>query len=315
MKALLLLLLSTSAWANAPLPHLNLESKATVSGISSGGFMAMQLLMAESRWVRGAGVVAGGAYGCAEGQLTKALGCMMTPEKVDAAKLVELARVTSEKGQIDPVHGLAEATLVSIHGEKDPTIKVAAQEKLLEFADAFSLKTHKITVPGMGHGFPVPEGEQKCDSTATPWLPNCSIDGAGEILKGLFADLKEPQEPQGVFRSFDQTPFQTEFLLPEGWIFVPKNCGAGEKCHLHIALHGCQQSPEFVQDKFHKLTGYLRWAEANQIVILFPGAKKTRENPNGCWDWWGYSGSDYATKSGKQISAIRAMAQALGISN
>jgi hypothetical protein len=35
-------------------------------------------------------------------------------------------------------------------------------------------------------------------------------------------------------------------------------------------------------------SGYLEVAEANNIVVLFPQAIKTLDNPNGCWDWWGY---------------------------
>jgi hypothetical protein len=34
-------------------------------------------------------------------------------------------------------------------------------------------------------------------------------------------------------------------------------------------------------------------------------------NPNACWDWWGYTGVDYAQKSGPQIQAIYAMLQRL----
>jgi hypothetical protein len=35
-------------------------------------------------------------------------------------------------------------------------------------------------------------------------------------------------------------------------------------------------------------------------------------NPRGCWDWWGYTGTDYATKTGVQIVAIVAMVERLG---
>jgi hypothetical protein len=34
-------------------------------------------------------------------------------------------------------------------------------------------------------------------------------------------------------------------------------------------------------------------------------------NPKGCWDWWGYSGSQYAYKSAPQMKAIMAMVQRL----
>jgi poly(3-hydroxybutyrate) depolymerase len=30
-------------------------------------------------------------------------------------------------------------------------------------------------------------------------------------------------------------------------------------------------------------------------------------NPNGCWDWWGYTGSHFADKRGVQMRAIRNM--------
>ena len=28
---------------------------------------------------------------------------------------------------------------------------------------------------------------------------------------------------------------------------------------------------------------------------------------DGCWDWWGYTGEDYAIKDGVQIRTLRAM--------
>ena len=38
-------------------------------------------------------------------------------------------------------------------------------------------------------------------------------------------------------------------------------------------------------------TGYLEVAEENNIMMLFPQAiKELLVNPNGCWDWWGYTG-------------------------
>jgi hypothetical protein len=34
-------------------------------------------------------------------------------------------------------------------------------------------------------------------------------------------------------------------------------------------------------------------------------------NPNGCWDWWGYSGEDYATKKGAQMQAVKQLIEAV----
>jgi len=49
-------------------------------------------------------------------------------------------------------------------------------------------------------------------------------------------------------------------------------------------------------------------AEANDIIILYPQIKATAVNPNGCWDYKGYSETDirefeYATKYGFQMNA------------
>jgi len=41
------------------------------------------------------------------------------------------------------------------------------------------------------------------------------------------------------------------------------------------------------------------------------GSWRWLNNPFGCWDWWGYSGSGYATQDGAQIKAVRAMLERL----
>jgi hypothetical protein len=48
-------------------------------------------------------------------------------------------------------------------------------------------------------------------------------------------------------------------------------------------------------------------ADANRLVILFPQVKASTINPDGCWDWWGYTGLDYLSKNAPQITAVWAM--------
>jgi poly(3-hydroxybutyrate) depolymerase len=63
-----------------PLPALRADTKAvTASGLSSGGYMAVQLHIAHSKQVKGVGVIAGGPYYCAQGSLWTALYNCMTP--------------------------------------------------------------------------------------------------------------------------------------------------------------------------------------------------------------------------------------------
>ena len=32
----------------------------------------------------------------------------------------------------------------------------------------------------------------------------------------------------------------------------------------------------------------------------------------GCWDWWGYASTDYATRNGPQVAAVMRMVDRLG---
>ena len=49
-------------------------------------------------------------------------------------------------------------------------------------------------------------------------------------------------------------------------------------------------------------------------MIVYPQAIATCLpcNPEGCWDWWGYTGSNFAVKSDPQMRAIVNMVHALG---
>ena len=60
-----------------PIGNYNV-SDVTVSGLSSGAFMAVQLHVAYSSIISGAAVYAGGPYWCAQGNLnTATLDCMV----------------------------------------------------------------------------------------------------------------------------------------------------------------------------------------------------------------------------------------------
>src|SRR5450432_1192924 len=72
MTAIFLLILAAPASAAPPLPALGAEAKVTVSGLSSGGFMAAQFAVAFSKDVSGVAVVAGGPYDCAGGSAIEA---------------------------------------------------------------------------------------------------------------------------------------------------------------------------------------------------------------------------------------------------
>lgn len=79
-----------------------------------------------------------------------------------------------------------------------------------------------------------------------------------------------------------------------------------------MALHGCQMNPDFIQQRFVLEAGYNEWAETNKIIVLYPqSARDPRGNPFACWDWYGFTGPDYVTKTGAQPAALIRMIERL----
>jgi poly(3-hydroxybutyrate) depolymerase len=96
----------------------------------------------------------------------------------------------------------------------------------------------------------------------------------------------------------------------QGYVYFPAACNKGKKCPIHVALHGCKQGKSFVGDVFAKKAGYLEVAELNDIIVLFPQILQSSfspQNPNGCFDWWGYGSTNYANKLGPQMSGVKKM--------
>lgn len=308
-----------------PLPSLTLEpGGTTVSGLSSGAFMTVQLQTAFSGEIAGAGVVAGGPYDCAGGSLSRALYVCMDQFWIWPGTERTLAAIDRLEGQIDPPAGLADDRIYIFHGEWDDTVGRPSTDALDATYRALGVPEDAIryvTEVEAGHAFLTEEGTVECWRTAPDFLNDCDIDQASDILMWLLGPLEPPGDP-GTLTEFDQSLYNggAAGMDDLGYLYVPQACAAGETCRLHIALHGCKQGRERIGDAYAALTGYNRWAETNRIVVLYPQAVSVAApwyspfsgNPNGCWDWWGYSGEDYLSREAPQIAAIARMAAALG---
>jgi hypothetical protein len=95
-----------------------------------------------------------------------------------------------------------------------------------------------------------------------------------------------------------------------GYAYVPKNCSDGQQCKLHMAFHGCVQYHGKVGDAYILHSGYNKWADTNNMIIIYAqtiASSISPMNPNGCWDWWGYCGNPttYDTVKGSQMAAMR----------
>jgi poly(3-hydroxybutyrate) depolymerase len=307
------LLAARAAHAAVPLPALMIDAnEVSVSGLSSGGFMAVQMHVAYSAtFKKGAGVVAGGPFYCAEGSVVNATGrCLTHSTAIPVASLVSTTNSWAASGLIDPVANLNASKVYLFSGTSDNTVKPAVMNDLQTYYQSFvpAANTFYKNTVGAGHAMVTDDYGSACSTTASPYINNCGFDLAGEMLKHIHGALAARNNGtlSGTFTEFDQSAFASGHgMATTGWVYVPASCASGATCKLHVVFHGCKQSTGDVGQQVVRNTGYNRWADSNRMVVLYPqtGAGAT----NTCWDWWGYDSANYSKKSGPQMAAVKAM--------
>jgi poly(3-hydroxybutyrate) depolymerase len=288
----------------------------TVSGISSGGYMAVQMQVAHSSRVAGVGALAAGPYYCARGSLWTAWSqCMSGAPQVSKADAERFAR---EK-LIDPTSNLARARVWLFSGTRDTTVEPEVVEALAGFYALFKAKFVLVKDKPAGHAMVTENAGNACDATKAPFINDCDYDAAGELLRHLLGSLAPAvPKPAGRLLAFDQREFGDVYAISmadAGYAYVPQACDK-QPCKVHVAFHGCRQGVEAVGERFVRDAGYNRWADANRLIVLYPQVIARYAwwtwNPRGCWDWWGYTGQRYATKEAPQIRAVLATIERLG---
>lgn len=327
----------TAALAQAaePLPALGASTaRLSVSGISSGAYMAVQMQVAHAAAIRGVGVIAGGPFECAEGTVSRALRNCMAPTAgappPTPQHTIKRVQARAAAGQIDSPEALGDDRVWVFSGANDRTVEPAVVDALVAFYrlhlpdEAIAFITH----PRAGHAMPsiVAASANACETSEPPFINVCEgMDAAGELLQHLLATRAARAAPKGRLLTFDQAPFADGrpfdiSLADQGHVYVPPGCEAGG-CELHIAFHGCLQTEAHIGRRFIEGAGYNEWADDLRLIVLYPqiaarsgpafGSWRWVMNPKGCWDWWGYTGPDYATREGAQIKAVWAMVEQL----
>ena len=322
-------LVALSAHAVVPLPALNVDTTdITVSGMSSGAAMAVQLGYAYSATFKGVGVFAGSPYSCQDHYVYT--NCQNNSTIGDAMLATMQADIDAWSGSgIDAKSGVASQKVYVFVGSSDtvvgprPMQAVQAQYTANGVAQAALVQSARTA-----HVFPTDfnaTGDNRCNLSLSPYIANCGYDGAKAVLTQFYGTLQARNNAPAAaqYIEFSQAEFTSNpGMAPTGWVYVPAACASGNRCRLHVVFHGCAQGYSMIGDKFVKNTGYTRWADTNDIIVLFPQARAdytayatpangTISNPNGCWDTLGFYGADYAQKSGAQLRAIKAMVDRL----
>lgn len=329
----------------------------SISGLSSGAFMTVQLHLAHSSSFIGAGVIAGGPYRAVESfraaapfaedayVLNAEYICMspLTPKTgPNPETLAELARETAEAGQIDPVGHLKGQRLYLFTGSKDEVLASSVVRSTRDFYQALGVAPDDILFVDnepAGHSIVTSNVEDlPLDANRPPYINYGGYMQSHVILNHIYADLAPPAEAlTGDLLLFDQTEFLGDeaaraSMGPLGFVYVPGGVKRGRPARgVHIVLHGCKQGYSYVEfvagrsaagdqppygSRYITTTGYNHMAESNDIIVLYPQAQgaddNNAQNPEGCWDWWGYTSfdtdaPDYYSKNAIQIRALHAM--------
>ena len=290
-------------------------SRISVSGASSGAMMATQMHVAHSALIGGVAMISGGPYYCAEGGLTKGLGVCMKGGDMGVQGLIEYSWHASEFREIDNVSHLVGDPVWLFRGANDAVMHPDATDAASAFYKEMTGEAPVVidNIPA-AHGFPTVATGAACDEMATPFLNACDYDAAGELLSALYGELQPAGDAPSPLVEIPQPGGDDVTMLPNALVYVPQACADGEACGVHVAFHGCQQSTAYVGDAFAAGAGYNEWAETNNLIVLYPqvdSSKIAPMNPMGCWDWWGYTDKNYATRSGAQISVVKATLDAL----
>jgi len=326
LMCLLCLWLASASAQVVRLPAMQ-TGLVTVSGVSAGGFMAVQFEVAFSTSVIGAGIVAGGPYYCAQGTVYVAaticsctsdvLPCRVQPGGTQVPLLVYDTGQLARSGLIDPTGGLASHHVWLFSGTADALVPQPVMNDLLSYYRHYLPASHiryQNTTPAE-HAMPTDSYGNACDFLGSPYINNCGYDGAGQLLQWLYGSLSARNDgaPGGSMLEFDQSEFLPQPTLhgmaASGYLYLPPGCdGSGAGCRLHVIFHGCLQDPTHIGRTFVDHSGYIAWADSNRIVLLFPqAAPLPLTNPRACWDWFSYDDPRYATKAGRQMAAIKRM--------
>jgi hypothetical protein len=272
--------------------------------------MAHQLHLAYSELFSGVALVAGGPFGCAEGSIVNALGrCLGKPgTDIPLEELQALAQAAAADGRLAPLDNLVGDRVWIFHGSLDQAVPEVVNSALVQFYQTLlpATRVEAITEIPASHVFPAKETGGSCETPETPFVGNCNYDAAGTLLQYLYPGLNQPdpdEKPEPVRATLAGA---ADALLDEtAWLYVPPACAEPNAgCALHLVLHGCAQSTSQVQTAFIEQSGYLPWAEQNNIVLAFPQVVASPANPLACWDWWGYSDTNYLWRKGKQMRLL-----------
>jgi poly(3-hydroxybutyrate) depolymerase len=282
------LAVSCGAQGDEFLPRLNLDLNATtVSGISSGAFMAVQMGVAHSAQIKGVAATAGGPYFCAGeaswggAAVGKAIArCMqgdpafpVTPiTDADHDVMQEATRNWAAQGLIDATDNLARQKLWIFHGYNDGVVKRPVSDALQAYYQALApagqiFYKHELPAAHAQISASCKTGKagktaiqcNACTASGGNFINACAVgkrayDAAGSALQFFYGPLARTASNalKGEILEFNQS----YFTLQGGDEIDPNQISMSETGYLYVPKSCKQGEPCRLHIAFHGCQQY-----------------------------------------------------------
>ena len=274
--------------------------------------MATQYQVAYSRDVIGAGIIGAGPWLCAQGVITRALAnaSQGSAGGPDDRALVATLRASAAVRRRRRSFLARAGPHLALPRQADRTVGAAVSDSLLRFYLRFvpRERIHYETQVQAAHGFPT-RSAAALRYRRIAMDHRLRFDAAGKMLvTSTTACASRPAPSRGscanstrramrgrhrFLRSPRRVPFRAERLrggqaLPAArrvpWLWTRRRLRRPD-------LSGASRLQPLGRREPHRRA--LSAGGRSYSVAPF--------NPRGCWDWWGYSGADYAARNGAQL--------------
>jgi len=293
--------------------------------------MAVNHFVALSGSVVGAGIVAGAPYGCnlVEGSDDK---CGSAPAGTRWSKLLPrfatYMHSRAAAGLIDPLTSLRGKRVFLFSGRSDwvvaRSVMQAVKRQLSRFTGPGTIKSdfhvnaaHGWVVDGATCGSGPPGSSsswcEPCCCSPSSLLACKGHDLAGRLLQHIHGKgSRRRAHARAPLIAVPQAPYAMEGrtlddsgLWHTAYVYAPWRCRIpGEWwCKIHVHYHGCAWGAEYTGTDLLMRLGLVEWAEALDMVVVFPQASSTTDEA-GCWDWTGKTGTLFDTRRGAQLHAV-----------
>ena len=185
---------------------------------------------------KGAGIVAGAPFYCAEDNVDIALtSCMKTPALISLATLETITQSTYlTTHTIDNPSNLKHSPVWLFSGTSDTEVVQGVMDKLDGYYKHYGSDIRYVNSYAAEHAFPtdLERNENPCDFFGPPYINNCQFDGVGDMFSHIISSDLHPRDMDwasaGELILFDQTEFINPLYVSDtssmdklGYAYIP----------------------------------------------------------------------------------------------